>query len=84
MGESKIEIPRQIERWGRWTDGQTSYSLDGGEWEREGARVLVVDRGAALGAAERDGGRALTDEEVARVRGLGDELDLDDDGEDGR
>ena len=37
---------------------------------------LARDAWAALGAAERDGGRALTDEEVARVRGLGDELDL--------
>jgi type I pantothenate kinase len=37
---------------------------------------LARDAWAALGVAERDGGRPLTDEEVARVRGLGDELDL--------
>jgi type I pantothenate kinase len=36
---------------------------------------LARDAWAALGVAERDGS-ALTDEEVARVRGLGDELDL--------
>ena len=37
---------------------------------------LARDAWAALGVAERGGGNALTDEEVARVRGLGDELDL--------
>ncbi len=29
------EIPRQVERWGRWTDGTVTHALPDGLWEQE-------------------------------------------------
>jgi type I pantothenate kinase len=50
-----------------------------GPVERESGPYVELDRDAwaALGAAPSDWGQPLTEAEIAQVRGLGDELDLD-------